>query len=153
MMKRGSGARRSIGAALEVLLLACLLAACAPRVDGPAPVVNGGPAERNPLSMTVQHGQTLSGIARTYHVSTRAIAEANQLSPPYRIQAGRTLIIPGTGEPRVAAASVSVAALPSARPEDTLPPVMRPDLPAAPNPGEATPAGRPLPASPERPSV
>ncbi len=116
-------------------------------------MVNGGPAERNPLSMTVQHGQTLSGIARTYHVSTRAIAEANQLSPPYRIQAGRTLIIPGTGEPRVAAASVSVAALPSARPEDTLPPVMRPDLPAAPNPGEATPAGRPLPASPERPSV
>jgi murein DD-endopeptidase MepM/ murein hydrolase activator NlpD len=153
MMKRGSGARRGIGGAFEVLLLACLLAACAPRVDGPAPVVSGGPAERNPLSMTVQHGQTLSGIAQTYHVPMRAIAEANQLSPPYRIQAGRTLIIPGAGEPRVAAASVSVAALPSASPEDTPPPVMRPDLPAAPNPREAASAGRPPPASPENPSV
>jgi murein DD-endopeptidase MepM/ murein hydrolase activator NlpD len=153
MMKRGSGARRGIGAAFEVLLLACLLAACAPRVDGPAPVVSGGPAERNPLSMTVQHGQTLSGIAQTYHVPMRAIAEANQLSPPYRIQAGRTLIIPGAGEPRVAAASVSVAALPSASLEDTPPPVMRPDLPAAPNPREEASAGRPPPASPEKPSV
>jgi murein DD-endopeptidase MepM/ murein hydrolase activator NlpD len=153
MMKRGSGARRGIGAAFEVLLLACLFAACAPRVDGPAPVVNGGPAERNPLSMTVQHGQTLSGIAQTYHVPMMAIAEANQLSPPYRIQAGRTLIIPGTGEPRVAAASVSVAALPSAKPEDTPPPVTSPDLPAAPNPSEAASAGRPPPASPEKPSV
>jgi murein DD-endopeptidase MepM/ murein hydrolase activator NlpD len=153
MMKRGSGARRGIGAAFEVLLLACLFAACAPRVDGPAPVVSGGPAERNPLSMTVQHGQTLSGIAQTYHVPMRAIAEANQLSPPYRIQAGRTLIIPGAGEPRVAAASVSVAALPSAKPEDTPPPATSPDLPAAPNPREAASAGRPPPASPEKPSV
>src|SRR5713226_7289927 len=129
MMKRGNGARRRIGAALGVFSLMCLLAACAPRVDGPAPVVSGGPVERNPLSMTVQHGQTLSGIAQTYHVPLRAIAEANQLSPPYRIQAGRTLIIPGAGEPRVAAASVSVAALPSARPEDTPPLSTRPDLP------------------------
>src|SRR5260370_37253097 len=81
------------------------------------------------------------------------MAEANEWWRLYRMEAGRRVIIRGTGEPRVAAASVSVAALPSARPEDTLPPVMRPDLPAAPNPGEATPAGRPFPASPERPSV
>src|SRR5260370_41492120 len=153
MMKRSSGARRRIEAASAAFSLTCLLAACAPRVDGPAPVVSGGPVGRNTLSMTVQNGQTLSGIAQSYHVPMRAIAEANQLSPPYRIQAGRTLIIPGAGEPRVAAASVSVAALPSARPADTLPPVMRPDLPAAAHPGQATPAGRPFPASPERPSV
>ena len=153
MMKRGSGARPGIGAASEVLLLACLLAACAPRVDGPAPVVSGGPVGRNPLSMTIEHGQTLSGIAQTYHVPMRAIAEANQLSPPYRIQAGRTLIIPGAGEPRVAAASVSVAALPSAKPEDTPPPVTSPDLPAAPDPREVASAGRPPPASPEKPSI
>jgi murein DD-endopeptidase MepM/ murein hydrolase activator NlpD len=151
MMKRSSGARRRIGAASAAFSLACLLAACAPRVDGPAPVVSGGPAERNPLSVTVEHGQTLSGIAQTYHVPMRAIAEANQLSPPYRIQAGRTLIIPGAGVPRVAAASVSVAALPSARPEDMPPSPARSDLPTASNPRESTPAGRPLPASPEGP--
>jgi len=153
MMKRSSGARRGIGAAFEVLLLACLLAACAPRVDGPAPVVSGGPVERNPLSITVQHGQTLSGIAQTYHVPMRVIAEANQLPSPYRIQAGRTLVIPGAGEPRVAAASASVAALPSAKPEDTPPPVTKPDLSAAPNPREAMPTHHPPPASPEGPSV
>jgi murein DD-endopeptidase MepM/ murein hydrolase activator NlpD len=83
----------------------------------------------------------------------RVIAEANQLPSPYRIQVGRTLVIPGAGEPRVAAASASVAALPSAKPEDTPPPVTKPDLPAAPNPREAMPTHHPPPASPEGPSV
>lgn len=152
-MKRGSNARRRFDAALGILLLACLLAACAPRVDGPAPVISGGTVERAPVSMTVQRGQTLSGIAQTYHVPMRVIAEANQLPPPYRIQTGRTLIIPGAGEPRIAAAPVSVAALPSTTPGDALPPVTRPDLPVAPNPREAAPGGLPLPPSPERPSV
>jgi murein DD-endopeptidase MepM/ murein hydrolase activator NlpD len=151
MMKRSSGARRRIGAVSAALSLICLLVACAPRVDGPAPVVSGGPAERNPLSMTVQHGQTLSGIAQTYHVPMRVIAEANQLPPPYRIQAGRTLIIPGAGEPRVVTASV--AALPSAKPDDTPPPVTKPDLSAVSNPREAASAGRPPPGSPEKPPV
>ncbi len=152
-MKRSSGARRRIGAASAAFSLTCLLVACAPRVDGPAPVVSGGPVERNPLSITVQHGQTLSGIAQTYHVPMRVIAEANQLPSPYRIQAGRTLVIPGAGEPRVAAASASVAALPSAKPEDTPPRVTKPDLPAAPNPREAMPTHHPPPASPQGPSV
>ena len=116
-------------------------------------MVSGGPVERNPLSITVQHGQTLSGIAQTYHVPMRVIAEANQLPPPYRIQSGRTLVIPGAGEPRVATASASVAALPSAKPEDTPPPVTKPNLPAASNPPEATPTHHPPPASPEGPSV
>ncbi len=153
MMKRGSGARRRIRAASAAFSLTCLLVACAPRVDGPAPVVSSGQVERNPLSITVQHGQTLSGIAQTHHVPMRVIAEANQLPPPYRIQAGRTLIIPGAGEPRVATASASVAALPSPKPDDTPPPVTKPDLSAVSNPREATPTHHPPPASPERPSI
>src|SRR5205823_13203793 len=107
------------------------LAACAPRVDGPAPVVGGGPApvERAPQTITIQRGQTLSEIAHSYHVPMRVIAEANDLSPPYRIQVGRTLIIPGPGPPRLAPASASVAALPPAQRPEILQPTTGPDLP------------------------
>ncbi len=106
-------------------LFACLLAACAPRGDGPAPVVSNEPADRGPASVTVQRGQTLSGIAHTYHVPMRDVAEANGLSPPYRIQPGRTLIIPGASQPRVPGAPTSVAALPPTSPQGVAPPAAR----------------------------
>src|SRR5438270_7505693 len=124
-------ARRGFGSALWLLVLGCALAACAPRVEGPAPVVGGGaPVERGPQTITVQRGQTLSEIAHTYHVPMRVIADANGLAPPYHIQVGRTLVIPGAGPPRLAAAPASVAALPpSAQPQVFQPP-MRPALPA-----------------------
>ncbi len=77
-------------------------------VGGPAPVEHG------PQTITVQRGQTLSEIAHSYHIPMRVIAEANGLAPPYRIQAGRTLVIPGAAPPRLAAAPASVAALPPA---------------------------------------
>jgi murein DD-endopeptidase MepM/ murein hydrolase activator NlpD len=51
-----------------------------------------------PESIKVRSGQTLSGIAHTYHVPMQVIAEANHLTPPYRIEAGRTLIIPQTNQ-------------------------------------------------------
>src|SRR3982751_4639846 len=103
-MKSKIEGRRGRGFA-GALSLALLAAACAPRVEGPAPVVSGGEAAgRGPLTVTVQRGQSLSGIAHSYHVPLAVIAEANGLSPPYRIQIGRTLVIPGAGEPRVAAA-------------------------------------------------
>jgi murein DD-endopeptidase MepM/ murein hydrolase activator NlpD len=113
-------------------LLGLLLAACAPRLDGPAPVLTGEPAEqRGPVSVTVQRGQSLSGIAHAYHVPMRAIAEANGLSPPYRIQAGRTLIIPGVGQPRMAPPSSSLAALPPQSQPAAPPQAPRPEAPAA----------------------
>src|SRR5712671_1695992 len=107
------GARRDFGfGSWFVVVLGCALAACTPRVEGPAPVVSGpAPAERGPQTITVQSGQTLSEIAHSYHVPMRVIAEANGLSQPYRIQVGRTLVIPGAGQPRLAAAPASVAAL------------------------------------------
>jgi murein DD-endopeptidase MepM/ murein hydrolase activator NlpD len=98
-----------------VAALGCALGACAPRVEGPAPVVGGpapAPVERGSQTITVQRGQSLSEIAHSYHVPMRVIAEANGLAPPYGIQVGRTLVIPGTGTPRLAAAPASVAALP-----------------------------------------
>jgi murein DD-endopeptidase MepM/ murein hydrolase activator NlpD len=102
-------------------------------VGGPAPV------ERGPQAITIQRGQTLSEIAHSYHVPMQVIAEANGLSPPYRIQVGRTLVIPGAGPPRLAAAPASVAALPPAQRPEVLQPTTGPDLPP--------------PAAPDRPSV
>jgi murein DD-endopeptidase MepM/ murein hydrolase activator NlpD len=124
-------------------------------VGGPAP------AERGPQTITIQRGQTLSEIAHSYHVPMQVIAEANGLSPPYRIQVGRTLVIPGAGPPRLAAAPASVAALPPAQRPEVLQPTTGPDLPPpaasdrppvsaaplAPPAGEAAPAVTPPPIS------
>ena len=133
-------ARRVFGSvSWLVVVIGCALAACSPRVEGPAPVVGGpAPVQRGPQTITIQRGQTLSEIAHSYHVPMQVIAEANGLSPPYRIQVGRTLVIPGAGPPRLATAPTSVAALPpTPRPEVTqpttgldLPPAAPPDHPA-----------------------
>jgi murein DD-endopeptidase MepM/ murein hydrolase activator NlpD len=115
-------------------------------VGGPAPV------ERGPQTITIQHGQTLSEIAHGYHVPMRVIAEANGLSPPYRIQVGRTLVIPGAGPPRLAAAPASVAAAPLAQRPEVLQPATVPDLPPPAAPDGASVSAAPLappPALPE----
>jgi murein DD-endopeptidase MepM/ murein hydrolase activator NlpD len=101
--------------------LALLVEACGPRPDGPAPVVSGGgePAVTPaPEQVTVQGGQTLSGIAHAHHVPMQVIAESNHLAPPYRIEVGRTLIIPQAGQPEVPLASASLAALPPPKSEE-----------------------------------
>ena len=117
-----------------VILLALLLAACGPQIGGPAPVINGAESSAPPAQITVQRGQTLSGIARDYHVPMQVLAEANHLSPPYRILVGHALIIPGgssgfAGPPEVAAmapqAPVTTASLP---PVAMAPPPPRPEL-------------------------
>ncbi len=46
----------------------------------------------------VRNGDTLFIISRRYGVSARAIIEANDLTPPYRLQRGESLILP---RPRV----------------------------------------------------
>lgn len=134
-MRFRDGARRKLRFASAAILLVCWLAACAPRVDAPAPVISGAPPERGPEWVTVQRGQTLSEIAHAYHVPMRAVAEANGLSPPYHIQIGRSLMIPGAGQPRAPAVAPSVAALPQAKPEiaPPMPPaVEQPPIIAAP---------------------
>jgi murein DD-endopeptidase MepM/ murein hydrolase activator NlpD len=158
------GAWRGFGSgSWFAVVLGCVLAACAPRVEGPAPVVGGPvPVERGPQTITIQRGQTLSEIAHSYHVPMRVIAEANGLSPPYSIiQVGRTLIIPGAGPPRLAAAPASVAALPPAQPPGVPQPATAPDLPppaapeakpgsaATPPPISAAPPPREVPETPD----
>jgi murein DD-endopeptidase MepM/ murein hydrolase activator NlpD len=134
------GARRGFGVASWAAALGWVLAACAPRLEGPAPVVSGGsPPERGSETITIQRGQTLSEIAHSHHLPMQVIAESNGLSPPYRIQVGRTLIIPGAGPPHSPAAPASVAALA---------PPLSPEVPqptSSPN--------QPPPAAPGAPSV
>jgi murein DD-endopeptidase MepM/ murein hydrolase activator NlpD len=108
---------RGFGGAAAVLAL--LVAACGPRPDGPAPVVSGEAAATvEPEWVKVQPGQTLSGIAHAHHVPIQVVAGANHLLPPYRIEVGRTLIIPQAGQPAVPLASASVAALPPPKSEE-----------------------------------
>jgi murein DD-endopeptidase MepM/ murein hydrolase activator NlpD len=139
------GPRRGFGSAFWlVVALGCALAACAPRVEGPAPVVGGpAPVERGPQTITIQRGQTLSEIAHSYHVPMRVIAEANGLSPPYRIQVGRTLVIPGAGQPSLAAAPESVAAVPPAPRPEVFQPTTRPALPPTAAPESPSAAAEP----------
>lgn len=149
-MRRNIGARRSPSAASWILLLTWGLAACASRSDGPAEVISGPVAERHPGSVTVQRGQSLSGIAQTYHVPLRVLAEANHLSPPYRIQAGSTLIIPETGQPSVPSV---VAGLPATGSQDAPQAMTRLEPPVAPSQRDGAPVYRPIPATPEKPSI
>jgi murein DD-endopeptidase MepM/ murein hydrolase activator NlpD len=87
------------------------------------------------MTVTVEPGQTLSRIALDHHVPMQAIADANHLSPPYRIIAGATLVIPGAGAvatlgppgvapppPTAGPPPVAVAALPPPKPPQPLPP-------------------------------
>jgi murein DD-endopeptidase MepM/ murein hydrolase activator NlpD len=148
-MRRACGGQSGVGAASGLVLLAWVLGSCAPRVDGPAPVVSAPTVGQAPLSTTIQHGQTLSGIAQTYHVPMRVIAEANGLSPPYSIQAGRVLIIPRADLPQAPAASASVAALPPTGSEAPPPPT-RLELPAAAGAIETGAIDHPAPGLPEQ---
>ena len=143
---QGNRGRAAVPAIVAIL---GLLAACAPATRAPAPVVygnaNGGPngpppqaaLTAPPGAVVVQPGQSLSMIAVDHHLSWPALAAANHLAPPYRIQPGQRLILPTPGfyaaAPPIPAAPVAVAALP---PHALAPPPERP---------------RPLAALPERP--
>ena len=83
------------------IILVLALAACA-RNGPPAPLVSGGvftpgvaqPMVQHPDQVTVQPGETLYGVARRYAVPVRSLIEANNLTPPYQLTAGRTLALP-----------------------------------------------------------
>jgi murein DD-endopeptidase MepM/ murein hydrolase activator NlpD len=124
--------RRGILPVAAVIALAGLVAACAPVSTDPAPVVLKGaalgvpgdaagapaPAARpggEARRIVVRSGQSLTGIARTHHVSKHAIIAANHLTPPYDVRIGQHLIIPGGAEAPV---QQQTAALPSAAPTE-----------------------------------
>jgi murein DD-endopeptidase MepM/ murein hydrolase activator NlpD len=85
-----------------VLLLALFLASCA-RTGPPAPYElhthEGAPTLSEPIGphpdqITVANGDTLYGLSRRYGVPTRAIIDANNLTPPYRLMTGTVLALP-----------------------------------------------------------
>jgi murein DD-endopeptidase MepM/ murein hydrolase activator NlpD len=109
--------KRGCGGAVAALAL--MVAACGQRPDGPAPVVSGELLPTpEPEQITVQRGQTLSGIAHAFHVPMQVIADANHLLPPYRIEVGRTLIIPQAGRLAAPLTPASLAALPPPRSQE-----------------------------------
>lgn len=76
-----------------------LLAACEPSWQGKAPVTRGAVSHGNCAGgVTVYPGDTVYGVARRCHVSVRDIIEANDLQPPYLLQPGMTLRLPGGGD-------------------------------------------------------
>jgi murein DD-endopeptidase MepM/ murein hydrolase activator NlpD len=120
--------RRGLIRAAAAIAFAGLVAACASGPSDPAPVVLKGaalgfagdsaggssPAARpraDARRIVVRRGQSLGGIARDYHVPARAIIAANHLTPPYKVEAGQRLLIPGgaeaPGQPPLAAAPIA----------------------------------------------
>jgi murein DD-endopeptidase MepM/ murein hydrolase activator NlpD len=88
--------------------LAGLLAACGSETPPePAPLIMKGaeqmppaPAPMAPAAghvVIVRPGQSVRGIALAHHVPASAIIAANRLPPPYRIESGQRLLIPGRG--------------------------------------------------------
>jgi murein DD-endopeptidase MepM/ murein hydrolase activator NlpD len=119
-MAKQESRRRGIGRALTATVLTGLVAACASDPPAPAPVIMNGagpgiidqapsvpsrlvmvpPAPRAQAQhITVRPGQSLGGIAHAYRVSEGAIIAANHLNPPYKLETGQRLVIPGSGEP------------------------------------------------------
>jgi murein DD-endopeptidase MepM/ murein hydrolase activator NlpD len=47
--------------------------------------------------IVVRPGQSVGGLARDYHVTKHAIIAANHLQPPYKVEIGQHLAIPGAG--------------------------------------------------------
>jgi murein DD-endopeptidase MepM/ murein hydrolase activator NlpD len=157
--------RPGIAVAACTLLLG-LLTACADAPNAPAPVYVGDkrppapsppPQWRENTVITVKQGQTLLDIAHTYHVPEHAIAAANQLKRPYKLNVGARLVIPNGGPSPAVAAAAPPAARPLAAsaPPPTIvaaasPPPTAPQF-AAPAPQPPTPQG-PAPLTPPRPT-
>jgi len=68
---------------------------------GAAPIIAAPAIRPRPSAegrhIVVRPGQSLSRIAAEYHVSEHAIIAANHLHPPYTIEIGQRLLIPGGG--------------------------------------------------------
>jgi len=139
-MDRSGGGKCGRGTAAASVALVGLLAGCAP--TAPPPVVAAAP---QPTTITIERGQTLSGIAQNYKVPLRDLAQANHLSPPYRILAGEALLIPaaGAGPPAAALPPAAAVVAPTAPVAAATPPPRT----AAPPPPVGPPAAPPPPAA------
>lgn len=95
---RHPGLSAALARSLRGLALAAalgLLAACG---GGSAPPAFG-PQRAEPVTVVVQRGDTLLGIARRHGVGLSPLAAANGLSAPYVIRPGQVLHVPMVGVP------------------------------------------------------
>jgi len=75
------------------------LAYSAPHALGPQPMhAAAPPIGESHRTIVVERGESLGRLAARYHVSEHAIIDANHLRPPYKIEIGARLVIPGAGE-------------------------------------------------------
>ncbi len=83
---------------LVVLILLSLLPGCA-RNPKP-PVLPVPPAQPGSLHHTVQRGQTLYRIAKTYNVDVSDLMRSNGIYNPSELEPGRRLVIPRFSHPK-----------------------------------------------------
>ncbi|MFZ2006360.1 MAG: LysM peptidoglycan-binding domain-containing protein, partial [Stellaceae bacterium] len=162
MMQIDGSRRQGLARAATVVILTGLVAGCVGPSE-PAPVYFRGAAEPVIAPMPappaqqviVKRGQTLDGYAYTYHVPKSAIIAANGLRPPYKLEAGRRLLIPNprgavqqamVPPPQQQAAapqpprSPEAIAAPASHPPQTIFTTPAPPLPPAqPTPAQASP--------------
>lgn len=93
----GSGIPVAAGAAAAPVEVTALAGAAIDRADPPVPATPlpmAAPAGPEPLRHQVKRGETGFGIARTYGVSARALAEWNGLDAAMTLREGQYLLIP-----------------------------------------------------------
>ncbi|MBW5802756.1 LysM peptidoglycan-binding domain-containing protein [Coxiella endosymbiont of Ornithodoros amblus] len=96
---------------LIAIIIPFLLCGCCVESENFAPVVNGWLQPKARLgSYRVKQGDTIYSIAWAFGLDYQALAAANRLSPPYRIESGQTLQM--TIIPRGAHVSTGFAVLP-----------------------------------------
>jgi murein DD-endopeptidase MepM/ murein hydrolase activator NlpD len=94
-----STARGPVVAARELPLVPASPTAAVPQ-PAPPPIEETAPIEEAPaVEHVVAPGETLWRIARAYDVDPRALARANELADPDRIDVGQRLVVPGATRP------------------------------------------------------
>jgi lipoprotein NlpD len=120
-MKFGKGRMTAESSALwwlpALVLFVLVLAGCG--TGGPAPVYDGyGPAPEG--YYRIRKGDTLAKIARRHGVGYHTLANWNNLSPPYRIYAGKLLrVVPQGGKRGPSSSHGSSATASAARSKST----------------------------------
>lgn len=79
----------------------------------PAPVQMAAANVARPQTHRVQKGETIYTVARRYGVENNALVRANNLPPPYRLEPGQVLNIPG-GASQPLPATIEAATPPAA---------------------------------------
>ena len=89
-----TGTRAFCFVAAGVLLAGCGWMEWPPPSDQPRAAAQAPQSRAAATSVIAASGDTVYDIARRHRVSVRAVIEANNLRPPYRLRAGQRLVLP-----------------------------------------------------------